>query len=622
MKRTTLIMRLVSLLVVTVMLICTLPLGVSADFDHLDKSKLQTSLYWDTSYDGAKYTNYRLPSIVVTKKDTVIVYGEARNVNSNSDGGNQDECLMDLYIRRSTDGGTTFGAPIYIAKGAEYMANGYGETLNNPCMTVGNDGTLHLLFCSDVGKKGVFYTKSTDDGITWDTPKDISSNFSAVKYQMIAFGPGHGVCLDNGRLVVSAWLYNGAYYVYPVYSDDNGATWRIGQRVNNNKDETCIAKTSDGGVLFNSRQHTYPSETSPYRVLSSSMTGTGAWTTSTPHTTLIDPACCGGMTSVELEGLPHTLLFSNNASAEKRNNLTVRCSFDDGITWSKSLLIDKDNGGYSDIAVDSKGKVYVIYEQAMGTKVMLATFGFYETFCAGDDVVKSSVTDWTTPYDMLTDKNGVECAEGNGGALVATVGNSSEPSFTLDVSAVSKAVNVSKRPVLAMRLKGLGDGESNGVGVFVRCGRNNESVSKLYTSFNLPNDGKEHTVFLDLSERDAYRGNLLSIEVQCFGSDATAVSGDKLEIIQLGFYQDRAQAMTVYPASDIEVQSSNKPSEKPDTTDGTQVPMPSQTTSTQDSTSEDDGGCGSSISIVPISLVALAAVAVLSKRRKALNKMR
>ncbi len=343
-----------------------------------------TTLYWDTSYDGGAYTNYRLPSIVVTKQDTVIVYGEARNTESNSDGGNQDECLMDLYLRRSTDGGVSFSDPIYIAKGAEYLAAGLGETLNNPCMTVGNDGKLHLLFCSDVGKKGVFYTSSVDDGITWSTPVNIASQLTGVSYQMIAFGPGHGVCLESGRMVVSAWLYyNSAFHVYPVYSDDGGSTWQLGEAVSNNRDETCIAKTSDGGVLFNSRQYTTPNESTPYRVLSASETGIDGWTASKQHTTLIDPACCGGMTSVELENKPHAILFSNNASTEKRNNLTVRCSLDDGATWSQSIVIDKENGGYSDIAVDSKGKVYVIYEQAMGTRVMLATFDLEEVFDIG-----------------------------------------------------------------------------------------------------------------------------------------------------------------------------------------------------------------------------------------------
>lgn len=586
-------------------LVCISTVRVFADYDHLDKSGLSKTVYWNTSYDDGKYTNYRLPSIVVTLENTVIVYGEARNTEKNVDGGNQDECEMDLYIRRSTDGGVTFGDPIYIARGSEYLEKGLGETLNNPVMIVGNDGKLHFLFSCDVGKAGIFYTSSTDDGITWNEPENIVEQFSGVSWSMFAFGPGHGVCLDNGRLISSAWLYNGAYYVYPVYSDDNGQTWRIGQRVNNNRDETCIARLSDGGVLFNSRQNTYPSETSPYRVLSSSLTGIGAWTTSEAHTSLVDPACCGGMTSVELEGLPHAILFSNNASATARNNLTVKCSFDDGLTWGKSILIDKNNGGYSDIAVDKNGRVYVIYENSMGKTVMLAVFSYYETFCAGDNAVKSQQTDWTDVASLADKTAGVRCEETPEGILKATVENADLPSFTLNISELSKAVNVTDLPVLALRVRSSGGGESNSAGIFFRCGRNNESVSKLYTSFEVPNDGEEHTVFIDLRDRAAYRGNLLSIEIECYTMDAPAETGDTLEILRLGFYSSEEDALGVYPPADI-----------PEETTAEAVSTGQVSTAADTALGSVKKGCASAISAMPLAIIAVPVAFIIRKRHR------
>lgn len=588
---------------------CLFPLQVFADYDHLDKSKLETKLYWDTSYDNGKYTNYRLPSIVVTKANTVIVYGEARNTNVNNDsgGGNHDECLMDLYIRRSTDGGATFGAPIYIARGLEFHAKYYGETLNNPVMFVGNDGILHILFSCNVGRVGIFYTRSEDDGLTWTEPRNIADNFKGVKYTLLACGPGHGVCLDDGRLVTSAWMYNGSYFVYPIYSDDNGETWKMGQRVNTSRDETCIARTSDGGVLCNSRQYSLPSETSPYRVLSSSLNGIGAWTTSTPHTALVDPACCGGMTSVELEGLPHAILFSNNASATARNNLTVRCSFDDGLTWEKSILIDKLNGGYSDIAVDQNGKVYVIYEQAMGTKVMLATFSYYETFCAGDDDVKSQQTDFTDIAKLAKEPSGVSLTKNTQGAIKAKVDSTNEPSFVLDIASVSKAVNLSDRPVLAMRIKTTGEDDYSAGGIFFRCGRIDKSVSKLYKDFTVKNDGKEHTLIIDLSDRDAYKGNLYSLEIECFGIETAAKVGNTVQILQLGFYESEEEALKVYPA--------------PDVIDEEQGDTATETEGASDTTdknqSENESGCGSTIAALPVAIA--LPVAFIIRRKKKTN---
>ena len=58
------------------------------------------------------------------------------------------------------------------------------ETMNNPVIFVGNDGILHMLFSCDVAKKGIFYTKSEDDGLTWATPKNISDQFSLYFHKL------------------------------------------------------------------------------------------------------------------------------------------------------------------------------------------------------------------------------------------------------------------------------------------------------------------------------------------------------------------------------------------------------------------------------------------------------
>src|SRR6516162_7926986 len=49
------------------------------------------------------YTLYRIPGIVVTAKGTVLAYCEARK----GEGG--DWTTIDILLRRSTDGGKTWG---------------------------------------------------------------------------------------------------------------------------------------------------------------------------------------------------------------------------------------------------------------------------------------------------------------------------------------------------------------------------------------------------------------------------------------------------------------------------------------------------------------------------------
>lgn len=357
--------------------------------------------------------NYRIPGIVVSKKGTVLVYWECRDHKKNRKGSTEDECNMDLTVRRSTDGGKSFGEPIFIAYGEAFYQNGYGETLDNPVMIVGDDNRLHFLFCCDVGKRGLFYAYSDDDGLTWTKPRDITEGLrGGIAWDMLAFGPGHGICLQRGehagRLIVSAWTWC-AKDAYPnahgsfclgtrnttVYSDDNGETWHIGEYASQNRDETSIVELSDGSVMINSRHYSAPyTETKllPYpeekarRVVTVSPNGVENWSETVFDPVLIDPACAGNICSVEVKGLPRAILFVNCASTTKRHHLTVRCSFDDAKTWIEKTLYLSSVGWYSDIAVDNRtGRVYVLHENPHVENWFLMceelfTFSFYDVF--------------------------------------------------------------------------------------------------------------------------------------------------------------------------------------------------------------------------------------------------
>lgn len=367
-------------------------------------NEIISSVVGNPAAEETPYTKYRIPGIVVSRKGTVLVYWECRREDNNRKGNNPDECLMDLYVRRSEDNGESFGEPIAIARGEEYFQNGYGETVNNPVMFAAKNGSLHLLFCCDVGRGGVWHTVSTDDGITWSKPRNIVNSLKRYPWELIGLGPGHGICLKNGRMIVSAWIFgkelpNNISNMFPsrvttVYSDDNGETWRMGELISNNSDETSIVELSDGSVMVNSRQYSLPyCEAKPertaeeaYRTVSVSKNGTDGWTETAFDKTLIDPACEGNICSAELNGFPRVILFVNCASKTKRWDLTVRCSFDDAKTWSDKTLKLDGVGWYSDIAVDARGCVYVLHEDnsvpsADGRMCMeLFRFSLYDNF--------------------------------------------------------------------------------------------------------------------------------------------------------------------------------------------------------------------------------------------------
>ena len=70
------------------------------------------------------------------------------------------------------------------------------------------------------------------------------------------------------------------------------------------------------------------------------------------------------------------LLFVNCKTQVGFKRLTVSCSLDDGKTWPHEFVINEAVGGYADIAVDSKGKIYVLYEMLYPNRVWLKLVSF------------------------------------------------------------------------------------------------------------------------------------------------------------------------------------------------------------------------------------------------------
>lgn len=363
-----------------------------------------------TSFSGAsatddRYAYWRIPGILVTSADTVITYYEARANGTDYDG-------IDLIAYRSTDGGDTFGEPIVLAEGASS-----GTTINNPVMFDGGDGVVHLLYCVNYGVcticndaatsacahgSGVFYRKSVDDGATWGAPVNITDAADPELHDVIATGPGHGIRLSNGTLVVPVWMvlkdrgWNltahggqpGAVQVSTLYSTDDGATWQLGELVPHDEtvfslpNETSIVETFDGRVMLNIRLNNVG-----YRAISYSENGYSGWSQMRMDTTLIDPTCFGSMAryTAQNEDEENVVLFANCESSTSRVNLTVKASADNGHSWKYRKVIATHAVGYSDMAVDSDGTIYVLYEVSSGQYCRLARLNY-------DTLVSDGVT--------------------------------------------------------------------------------------------------------------------------------------------------------------------------------------------------------------------------------------
>ena len=328
---------------------------------------------WRNTLDPA-YDRRRIPGMLVTSKGTLIFYNEARQTIS-------DWAMMDIICRRSEDHGVTFGEDIFLARGTDEH-----PTVNNPVMMEDRNGRIHLLFCEDYSVNGgrVLRRTSDDDGLTWSDPVDITASTMPEYRNAYALGPGHGIRLKNGTLLVPIWMVpkvHGAPVrahspseLSTLYSLDDGESWQMGDILATTPDiffpnETVAAELSDGSIYLAIRNQNYR------RAMAVSDTGYSGWREYKPLPELIDPICFGSVCALERENAPPLLVFANCECNHARENVVLKASADGGKSWPVRIPIDPDRGGYVEVNCDSKaGLVYVLYEEAAGEALHLATF--------------------------------------------------------------------------------------------------------------------------------------------------------------------------------------------------------------------------------------------------------
>jgi Neuraminidase (sialidase) len=329
------------------------------------------------------YAHYRIPGLVVTAKGTLLAYCEARK-STKGDWG-----TIDILMRRSTDGGRSWATPRKIvtpprdvAKNpvalAQHLAQPGEVTLNNPAaIAQSQTGAVHFLYCVEYAR--CFYQRSDDDGQSFTEPVEITSTFDRFRpeypWKVLATGPGHGIRLTSGRLLVPIWLSTGTgghahrpSAVSVIYSDDHGKTWHRGQIVAShpnpsNPSETATVELADGRVMLNIRHESAPH----IRAVSISREGATNWSPIQFDKALPEPICFGSLARLpkRAEGEKDRLLFVNphNPSGRERRNLTVKLSDEDGKTWPVSRPIEPGLAGYADLAVGPDGTIFCLYER-------------------------------------------------------------------------------------------------------------------------------------------------------------------------------------------------------------------------------------------------------------------
>ncbi|MGW4595733.1 sialidase family protein [Streptomyces sp. NPDC004457] len=338
------------------------------------------------------YTVYRIPAAVKTRRGTVLAFAEGRRDGAGDTGD------IDVVLRRSTDGGCTWG-PLTV------VAAGQGRTRGNPAPVVDpHTGAVVLLTCANGGTvtearimrgevtaeqgRRVFVQRSTDDGRRFTAPRDITAQVTRPGWRWYATGPGHAVALTRGphspgggapsRLLVPAdhsaappagsrdTGQEARYYgAHVLYSDDSGRTWHLGAVDDGydgvtNANETSAAQLPDGRVYLSSRDQ---NGTAPGNRLDT-YSGDGGLTLDRPYTVqpALDavPVVQGSVLQPREPGAP--LLFSAPSVPTARRAAALWASTDAGRTFRRLLTLSDRPAAYSDLVQLAPGTIGVLYE--------------------------------------------------------------------------------------------------------------------------------------------------------------------------------------------------------------------------------------------------------------------
>jgi sialidase-1 len=383
---------------------------------HAAEPLLEKADLWVGGEGG--YRMYRIPGIIATAKGTVLAYAEARRNSGN------DWDTIDLVMRRSVDGGRTFSpqrviahvpgpierSPVAIER---KQATPGDRTYNNPVAIADHNGSVHFLFCVEYLR--VFYMRSDDEGQTFTPPVEITAAFEAFRavypWRVVATGPGHGIQLANGRLLVPVWLSlgTGGNGHHPsaaatIYSDDEGRTWHAGSIAAPDTpefpdpNETTAVQLADGRVMLNIRTEAKTNR----RAVTISPDGATGWSPLRLQPDLPDPICFASLVrlSTQKTGGRNRILFSNpnnltradgrDVVSKDRKNLTVYLSYDEGDHWPVKRTLEEGSSGYSDLTVLPDGTILCLYETGGGPgsfpnrKLVLARFNL-EWLTSGND---------------------------------------------------------------------------------------------------------------------------------------------------------------------------------------------------------------------------------------------
>lgn len=170
-------------------------------------------------------TSYNNARCVAANGSTVhVVWHDARNTVNN----------YEIYYKRSTDGGTTWGADTR-------LTNTNNSSSELACITV-SGSAVHIVWLDYRDGNGeIYYKRSTDGGVNWEADVRLTNNSSDSQSPSLTV---------TGQVLHTVWYDNrdGNYEIYYKRSTDGGLTWSADTRMTNNSGQSWYPCVSVSGT--------------------------------------------------------------------------------------------------------------------------------------------------------------------------------------------------------------------------------------------------------------------------------------------------------------------------------------------------------------------------------------
>ncbi|MEU1007670.1 sialidase family protein [Streptomyces sp. NPDC005890] len=380
------------------------------------------------------YACFRIPAVVRTVDGTLLAFAEGRVLNCG------DAADIDIVLKRSTDGGRTWGPLQVVNEGA-------GDTHGNPAPVVDlatgrvwlaetyNTGRADSASCSVPCHRTPHLQYSDDDGRTWSEPRDLSPEIRPADWNSwYATGPVHGIQLTRGRYAgrlvfgVNAETWNGSRVTTNraalIVSDDHGGHWRIGATdtwpvaadgtFRQKPSELTLAERGDGSVLVSGREQ--DGTDLGHRTQAVSRDGGTSFTAPfRDQPDLYTPQVQGSLLR-----LGDRLLLACPGDPDRRRTMMIRSSYDGARTWDsvdRGTVVTTDWSGYSDLVRVGSGTVGLMYEGGtVDARDEIRFARFTEDWLAprrGPDPVTADLAPHARPAAVLGDPEETDGVSGN-----------------------------------------------------------------------------------------------------------------------------------------------------------------------------------------------------------------